>query len=210
MECIFFPSFLLECSCFTVLGGNVFSNAQYILFFLGFHFFLSPSPMYLHSWPPGTRLKENKAATVNMSVSFWTGACRGEKPCCSLLYSAPTTIICICLLLNRFYFPFSPGMGPGESRWEDRAQPWSQQKVGTPTQWPLTSPSVLHWSLCWKQWEKMPGTAEWPYHSLMPDHRQTAFMSLILSSPGKGLVIKQRLLTHLAVFFKKIKAQKSH
>lgn len=45
----------------------------------------------------------------------------------------------------------------------------------------------------------MPGTAEWPYHSLMPDHRQTAFMSLILSSPGKNLVIKQRLLTHLAV-----------
>ena len=122
----------------------------------------------------------------------------GGKPCCSLLCSAPTTIICKCLLLNRFYFPFSPGMGPGESRWEDRAQPWSQQKVGTPTQWPLNSPSVLHWSLCWKQWEKTPGAAKWPHHSLKPDHRQTAFVSLILSSTGKSLVMKQRLSTHLA------------
>ena len=75
----FLSLFLLGCSCFTVLGGNVFSNAQCILFFLGFHFFLSPSPTYLHFWPPGMRLKENKAAAVNTSVSFWTGARRRWK-----------------------------------------------------------------------------------------------------------------------------------
>lgn len=69
-----------------------------------------------------------------------------------------------------------------------------------PTQWPLNSPSVLHWSLCWKQWEKTPGAAKWPHHSLKPDHRQTAFVSLILSSPGKSLVMKQRLLTYSAVW----------
>ena len=79
---MYFLSFfflLLEFSCFTVLGGNVFSNAHCILFFLGFHFFLSASPTYLYSWPPGTRLKENKAAAVNTSVSFWTGASRRWK-----------------------------------------------------------------------------------------------------------------------------------
>lgn len=37
---------LLEYSCFTVLGGNVFSNAHCILFFLGFSFFLPPQRFF--------------------------------------------------------------------------------------------------------------------------------------------------------------------
>ena len=66
----------------------------------------------------------------------------------------------------------------------------------------------LQWSPCWKQWEKTPGAAGWPYCSLMSGHRQSAFMSLILSSPCKSLVMKQGLLSHQAV--KEIKAQRSY
>lgn len=40
-------------------------------------------------------------------------------------------IVYKCLLLNGFYFPFSAGVGPGESGWEGSPL-WGQQEGGPP------------------------------------------------------------------------------
>lgn len=42
-------------------------------------------------------------------------------------------IVYKCLLLNGFYFPFSAGVGPGESGWEGSPL-WGQQEGGPPAQ----------------------------------------------------------------------------